>query len=126
MLAFDEVTKLSRCGLLGCAILFGGALAVLPANHTHAQGMSNMQSMPATKGTAAASGTGTVIALNTSARKVTLNHGPLPAINWPAMKMEFAVAPSVDLAKVKPGDKVTFTLSGSNNSYTVQSIKPAQ
>jgi Cu/Ag efflux protein CusF len=33
--------------------------------------------------------------------------------------MEFAVAPSVDLAKLKTGDKVKFTLSGSGNAYTV-------
>ena len=32
------------------------------------------------------------------------------------MKMEFATAPSVDLSKVKAGDKVRFTLSGSGNS----------
>jgi len=38
------------------------------------------------------------------------------------MKMEFTVAPSVDLSKVKAGDKVKFTLSGSRNTYTVQSI----
>jgi Cu(I)/Ag(I) efflux system periplasmic protein CusF len=40
------------------------------------------------------------------------------------MKMEFSVAPSVDLSKVKVGDKVRFTLNGSGNSYTVQSISP--
>jgi Cu/Ag efflux protein CusF len=126
MLAFDETSKLSCVGRFGCAVLLGSALLVLPDNHARAQGMSNMESMPATKGTASASGTGTVAAVNTSARKVTLNHGPLPAINWPAMKMEFAVAPSVDLSKVKPGDKVTFTLSGSKSSYTVQSMAPAK
>jgi uncharacterized repeat protein (TIGR01451 family) len=42
------------------------------------------------------------------------------------MKMEFPVAPSVDLSKIKAGDTVTFTLSGSNNSYTVQSIGVAK
>lgn len=41
------------------------------------------------------------------------------------MTMEFAVAPSIDLAKLKTGDKVNFTLSGSGNTYTVQSISPA-
>lgn len=122
MLAFEDISKLSRIGRFGCAVLLGGALAVLPTIHARAQGMSNMQSMPASKGAASANGTGTVVAVNTSARKVTLNHGPLPAINWPAMKMEFAVSPSVDLSKVKPGDKVTFTLTGSKNSYTVQSM----
>lgn len=126
MLTFDNVSRLSCFGLFGGTFLLGSALAVLPANHARAQGMSNMQGMPASKGATSASGSGTVAAINTSARKITLNHGPLPAINWPAMKMEFPVAPSVDLSKVKPGDKVTFTLSGSNNSYTVQSMAPAK
>jgi hypothetical protein len=34
------------------------------------------------------------------------------------MTMEFAVVPSVDLAKLKTGDKVNFTLSGSGGTYT--------
>lgn len=42
------------------------------------------------------------------------------------MKMEFAAAPSVDLSKVKTGDKVNFTLSGSGMSYTVQSVTAAR
>lgn len=40
-------------------------------------------------------------------------------------EMEFPVALSVDLSKVKVGDKLRFTLSGSRNLYTVQSIGPA-
>jgi Cu/Ag efflux protein CusF len=73
-----------------------------------------------------ASGTGTVTALNAAAKKITLDHTPIAAINWPAMKMEFPTASSVDLSKVKVGDKVQFTLTGSGNDYTVQSVKPAQ
>ena len=73
---------------------------------------------------APASATGTVTAVNTSQRKVTLDHGPISAINWPAMKMEFPAARSVDLTKIKPGTKVQFTLSGTNGSYTVQSLSP--
>ena len=41
-----------------------------------------------------ASGTGTVTAVNASAKKITLDHAPIVAIDWPAMKMEFAAAPS--------------------------------
>ena len=126
MLAFNRISRLSRFGLCGCAVLLGSTFTSLPANYARAQGMSNMQTMPAGKGATSTSGTGTVVAVNKSGRKVTFNHGPLPAINWPAMEMEFAVAPSVDLSKVRTGDKVTFTLKGSNNSYTVESIRPAQ
>lgn len=69
-----------------------------------------------------ATASGTVTALNAAAHKIPFDYGPIPAINWPAMKMEFAVARSVGLSQVKTGDKVDFTLSGSGDIYTVQSI----
>lgn len=87
--------------------------------------MPNMPGMAAGKATSA-SATGTVESVNAQQRKIKLNHEPIPAINWPAMTMEFPAAPSVDLSKVAAGAKVRFTLSGSNGSYTVDSISPAQ
>ena len=126
MLALKKASPLSRFGLFASALLLSAAPLLLPLDAARAQGMrSDMESMAA-KGAASASGTGTITALNTSAREVTIDHGPIPAIKWPAMKMEFAVAPSVDLSKVKSGDKVHFTLSGSNGSYMVQSLTPAK
>src|SRR5712691_7414720 len=127
MLRFDNRFQL-RVSLLGLALLFGMGAALFTSGEVRAQGM-NMpgmkKDMPAKKGaTQAATATGMVTAVNTANRKVTLDHGPIPDINWPAMKMEFSVAPSVDLSKVKTGDRVQFTLSGSGNSYTVQSISP--
>ena len=110
------------------------AVLVLPAAlvslaEIRAQGMQpNMKQMPGmedAKQRTTASATGTVTAVNPADRKITFNHGPIPEIKWPAMKMEFPVLPSVDLSKVKVGDKVRFTLSGSGNAYTVQSIDPA-
>jgi len=95
----------------------------LPVSGALAQ-MSDSK-MSDTKKTKTADATGTITALNAANHKITFDHGPIPAIDWPAMKMEFAVAPSVDLAKLKTGDKVKFTLSGSGNTYTVQSISPA-
>lgn len=113
------------------------ATLTLPVSGALAQ-MSDMKKMPGmndskmsdtkmsdTKKTKTADATGTITALNAANHKITFDHGPIPAIDWPAMKMEFAVAPSVDLAKLKTGDKVKFTLSGSGNTYTVQSISPA-
>ncbi len=106
------------------AALIAGSLAI-QSGASFAQ-MGNMpMSKDAPKAAAkTASGTGTVVALNAAGKKVTLDHGPMPDIDWPAMKMEFAVAPSVDLTKVKTGEKVRFTLTGSGKTYTVQSISP--
>ena len=128
----DSYHRASRAGVLTAALL--GAALTLQAGAASAQGgtgmsdMKDMKKMPPmsdVKAATTAPASGTVTALNAADHKITFDHGPIPAINWPAMKMEFAVAPSVDLSKVKTGDKVNFTLSGSGGTYTVQSITPA-
>lgn len=119
----------TRRAVLGAsALLLGLGTALLGADEALAQGMKDMRGMETSKQMTptTAKGTGTVTALNAADRKVTLDHGPIPAIKWPSMKMEFAVAPSIDLSKVKTGDKVDFTLSGSGGSYTVESIAAAK
>ncbi|MEH2506707.1 Cu(I)/Ag(I) efflux system protein CusF [Bradyrhizobium sp. AZCC 1578] len=119
----------ARHEVLGALILLLGlGTALLATDESLAQGMKDMRGMESSKQMAptTAKGTGTVMALNAADHKVTLDHGPIPAIKWPSMKMEFAVAPSVDLSKVKTGDKINFTLSGSGGSYTVESITPAK
>ena len=123
--------RILRASVLASALM--GAALTLQMSEARAQGgMSDMKKMPGmndmkmndTKKVTTANATGTITAVNPANHKVTFDHGPIPAINWPAMTMEFAVAPSVDLAKLKTGDKANFTLSGSGNTYTVQSISP--
>ncbi len=71
-------------------------------------------------------GTGVVKALDPVAHKVTLAHKPIPQIGWPAMTMEFAVAPAVDLKAVKPGSAIDFSMEqGGDGMYVIQSIAPA-
>ena len=55
-------------------------------------------------------GVGKVVAIDLENRKIGLDHGPVPALQWPAMRMAFKVLDSVDLSSVKPGDRVQFTL----------------
>jgi len=105
---------------MGPALLTSGEVRAQASN------MKNMPGMGNKKQATTASGTATITAVNAARRKVTLDHGPIDEIKWPAMKMEFPTAPSVELSKVKVGDKVHFTLSGSGSSYTVQSISPEQ
>jgi len=129
----DAHYRTLRASVLASALI--SATLAVPMSGALAQGagMSDMKKMPGmsnskmsdTKKTTTADATGTITALNAANHKITFDHGPIPAIDWPAMKMEFAVVPSVDLAKLKTGDKVKFTLSGSGNTYTVQSISPA-
>jgi Cu(I)/Ag(I) efflux system protein CusF len=77
-------------------------------------------------GHAHAQGTGTVNSIDAAAHKVNVSHGPISAIGLPAMTVDFAVAPSVDLHTVKPGTRVNFTLEhGEGGMYVIQSMKPA-
>jgi Cu/Ag efflux protein CusF len=117
------VPRFSRLSYLGAVFRF---LFIRPGPRTRhaAEHEANARDGRCKKQTTA-SATGTITAINAADRKITFNHGPIPEIKWPAMKMEFPVAPSVDLSKAKVGDKVRFTLSGSGNAYTVQSISLA-
>ncbi len=72
-----------------------------------------------------ASATGTVAAVNASQHKVTFDHEPIPAINWPAMHMEFPQPPRSISRRSSRARRSSFTLSGSKGSYTVQAITPA-
>ena len=124
MFKLESSFQFPHAGILAWTLIVG-LTPVLPSGELYAQGMNQMPGMGAPKQQATtASGTGTVTAVNAANRKITFDHGPMPEIKWPAMKMEFAVAPSVDLSKVKTGDKLRFTISGSGSSYTVQSIAP--
>ena len=58
---------------------------------------------------ATAPGSGEVASVDPVAGTVTIDHGPIEALEWPAMTMTFA-APGVDLGGIKQGDKVTFEL----------------
>ena len=71
-------------------------------------------------------GTGTVNSVDAAQHKVNLSHQPIPEIGWPAMTMEFPVAPAVDLSAIKPGSRVNFTIEqGQGGMYEIKAIAPA-
>lgn len=123
----DNTFSLKLVGRAALALLLTAAPELLSPVHAQGMNMPGMEKKEAPKAAAAktASGTGTVTALNAAGRKVTLEHGPMPEMNWPAMKMEFAVAGAVDLSKVKAGDKVRFTITSSGSAHTIQSMSPS-
>lgn len=73
-----------------------------------------------------AQGSGMVNSVDLSGHKINLSHSAIPAIGFPAMTMDFAVAPSVDLGTIKTGTHVNFTLQRSaDGMYVIQSVTPA-
>lgn len=65
-------------------------------------------------------GTGVVQSVDAKAGTVTIHHGPISALGWPAMTMTFKASPDVVKA-AKPGAKVTFTLNAAGDEIVALS-----
>ncbi|MBI3375411.1 MAG: copper-binding protein [Betaproteobacteria bacterium] len=68
-------------------------------------------------------GVGTVEKVDPAAGTVTLAHGPIKSLNWPAMTMSFMVKDRALLEKVKPGAKLEFDFVESGKDYLITEIK---
>jgi Cu/Ag efflux protein CusF len=95
-------------------------------DHGAMPGMRAPAHQMAHAGHAHAQATGTVNSVDAAAHKLNVSHGPIPTIGWPAMTMDFVVAPSVDLRGIQPGNRINFTIEqGDDGMYVIQSITPA-
>ncbi|WP_135209762.1 copper-binding protein [Vitreimonas flagellata] len=79
----------------------------------------NMEaSAPAAAG--AVTGAGTVTQVDAAAGTITINHGAIEAISWPAMTMQFTAENPAILRGVAVGDHVRFELkSAAENTVVV-------
>ena len=68
-------------------------------------------------------GTGKVVEV--SAQEVTLDHGPIASMQWPAMQMAFKLARPELATGVKAGDAVRFSFTQAGDAYVVQSLERA-
>jgi len=90
-----------------------------PTVATTSEAATDKMAMPAE--TRMAKGTGTVTAVDAAAGTITLDHGAMPEVEWPAMTMTFSAKPQV-LEGVKVGDKVTFDASIRGSAGEVTAI----
>jgi RND family efflux transporter MFP subunit len=73
-----------------------------------------------------ASGEGSVVEVDIGANKLVLDHDPIPALKWPRMEMEFAVAPGAMPKNLKPGDRVRFEMqSGKPGEFVIDRLEVA-
>jgi Cu(I)/Ag(I) efflux system periplasmic protein CusF len=72
-----------------------------------------------------ASATGTVEAVDAAAGKITIAHGPVEALQWPAMTMAFKAAPE-QIGSVQVGQKVQFEFTTEGMNATIVNIEVAQ
>ena len=57
---------------------------------------------------------------------VNMAHDPIPALDWPAMEMDFNVKKDVSLEGLSKGDKVEFELEKGESGYVIKSITKAK
>ena len=68
---------------------------------------------------------GTVDSIDAKAGTVSLNHGPIESLKWPAMTMEFNVANESLLQGLKPGASVAFEfVERQPGEWVITSLKP--
>jgi Cu(I)/Ag(I) efflux system membrane fusion protein len=80
-------------------------------------------------GSATHTGEGKVTGIDPTKGRVDLDHGPIPSMKWPPMKMGFAVTDKSQLARLKKGDAVEFELRGEpskDGDYVIEKIAPAR
>ena len=106
-------------GLSGCDKKPEAPKVEAPKAAATADAMPNME-MPV--GSKMGKGSGTVTAIDAATGKITLDHGAIPAVGWPAMKMGFSAKPAV-LAGIAVGDKVDFEVTVTGNAGEVTHIK---
>lgn len=66
---------------------------------------------------------GTVESLDAGDGKITIAHGPVEALKWPAMTMSFKASPE-QLASVKIGQQVEFWFESKGMENTITHISP--
>jgi len=92
--------------------------AVAQAGHD----MAKMPGMAHPGAAAGAQGAGVIKKLDAKGGSVTLQHGPIEALSWPAMTMAFKADPAL-LKGLKVGQEVYFTLK-TGGAPEVVAIQP--
>lgn len=105
------------------AVVLGVALALPVQAQTSAP---HAHGMPTAKAASSETYEGQVKRINKETNKVTLSHGPLKGFDMPAMTMAFPVKDAKQLAPLKVGDKVRFSLEQSGENMVVTRIEVAK
>jgi Cu(I)/Ag(I) efflux system protein CusF len=92
------------------------------------QKMDDMKGMDMPKKTTAPAGAthsakGEIKKVDAQSGTVTIAHGPVPSMKWPAMTMGFAVKDKMLLDKLTVGKTVDFEFQQESGKYVVTAVK---
>ncbi|HAU1249886.1 TPA: efflux RND transporter periplasmic adaptor subunit [Legionella pneumophila] len=68
-------------------------------------------------------GFGIIKGINPTDHSLTIQHDPIPSLNWPAMEMNFSVSHEIVLDDFKIGDSIQFDLEKKNTDFIITKIK---
>ena len=106
-------------GLSGCDKKPEAPKVEAPEVTVSTEEMPNME-MPV--GSKMGKSSGTVTAIDAETGKITLDHGAISAVGWPAMKMGFSAKPTI-LKGIAVGDSVDFDVTVTGNAGEVTHIE---
>jgi Cu(I)/Ag(I) efflux system protein CusF len=107
-----------------CLIMKAAIIVAAIGSAPSIAGMPNMPGMPNNAAAAkTGKGVGVITALDPKAAKVTIKHGPIPSVGWPAMTMTFAAKPPALLNGLKVGQTVAFDTRVQGAAADVTGIK---
>jgi Cu(I)/Ag(I) efflux system periplasmic protein CusF len=90
------------------SLVFALSATALAASHGHGgHGKSNP---PAADQAQVVTANGVVTAIDPAGKSITLDHEPIPALNWPAMTMDLDLADPALAEGLQAGDAVVFEL----------------
>ncbi len=101
-----------------------GALTFTTAGAAAADDMSNMKGMSAAPAAKHGQGTGVIKAIDPKGGTVTIQHGPIPAVSWPAMTMTFNAKPASLLKDLKVGETIGFDTTVRGMDADVTAVRP--
>jgi Cu(I)/Ag(I) efflux system protein CusF len=100
------------------------AMTLTIASAAAADSMSNMGGMSAAPAAKHGQGTGVIRAVDTKAGTLTIQHGPIPGVSWPAMTMTFKAKPAALLTGLKVGEAIGFDCTVRGMAADVTAIRP--
>jgi Cu(I)/Ag(I) efflux system periplasmic protein CusF len=120
-----KISFLSTVALV-LTLISGSAFAAGSHNMGGHEGM-NMGNHASSMKQMGIQASGKLNSISMKKHKVNITHGPIPALNWPPMKMDFSVKKGVALSGLKSGQKVKFSLIKSGEyDYMITTITPTK
>jgi Cu/Ag efflux protein CusF len=103
------------------------SIAMIPLSRAQGMGGMDMKGMDTGKDKKSEGkthkGAGTVKKVDPTGGKVTIAHGPIPTMKWPAMNMTFTVKDRALLGKFSQDKKVEFEFVEQESNYVITSVK---